>query len=319
MLDERAGQFIGDSGFITDVRRLGRLRAFLYKQALTVDYPPTPLSFAALSELQWRPNGRSPTEAERVTVDTQTEVIFRRLSEPLRRKFLMGELPWWLTLLPIAFVCLAVIALVFSIQGVAKAPPQERFSIVRAIQGHPEEPTTATRDVPPPQSAQGTAPSPSTAPPPAPSASAPPAPLGARVLPYYLLWLMALGATGAVAFIGMNVLSVQDDATFDLTNSRLMVLRIITGALFGLVLTLPFGFGEYILFCVALLGGVAGQEPNLTKQAALLLLPFVLGFSTSLVIMLLNQFIEAVQTFFGKKPSAVAAAAPAESSNPKAP
>ncbi len=32
----------------------------------------------------------------------------------------------------------------------------------------------------------------------------------------------------------------------------------------------------------------------------LLLLPFVLGFSTSLVIMILNRLVGAVQAFFGK-------------------
>jgi hypothetical protein len=37
---------------------------------------------------------------------------------------------------------------------------------------------------------------------------------GGNVLPFYLLWLMSLGAIGAVAFIGMNALSVQEDVTF---------------------------------------------------------------------------------------------------------
>ena len=119
MPDEATHQSVADSSFITDVKRLGRLRAFLYKQALTVEYPPTPLTFAALSELRWALGGRSPTEAERVTVDTQTEVIFRSLSEPLRRKFLMGELPWWLTLMPILFALVAVAALWLSIASVA--------------------------------------------------------------------------------------------------------------------------------------------------------------------------------------------------------
>ena len=45
----------------------------------------------------------------------------------------------------------------------------------------------------------------------------------------------------------------------------------------------------------------------LTTQAVFLLLPFVLGFSTSLVILILNQFVEAVQAFFGRKPSTVIA------------
>lgn len=39
---------------------------------------------------------------------------------------------------------------------------------------------------------------------------------GRVVLPFYLIWLMSLGAIGPVAFIGMNALSVQEDITFDL-------------------------------------------------------------------------------------------------------
>jgi hypothetical protein len=34
-------------------------------------------------------------------------------------------------------------------------------------------------------------------------------------------------------------------------------------------------------------------------EAALLLLPFVLGFSTSLVILVLSKFVESITVFFG--------------------
>src|SRR5215510_4179294 len=73
--------------------------------------------------------------------------------------------------------------------------------------------------------------------------------IGLNILPFYLSWLMSIGAIGSVAFIGMNALSVQQDITFDLTNTRLMLLRITLGALFGLVLTLPFGFDSFVQFC----------------------------------------------------------------------
>ena len=66
----------------------------------------------------------------------------------------------------------------------------------------------------------------------------------ARIIPLYVLWLASLGAIGSISFVGMNALSVQDDATFDLSNTRLLVLRISLGALFGVVLTLPFGFNQ---------------------------------------------------------------------------
>jgi hypothetical protein len=128
--------------------------------------------------------------------------------------------------------------------------------------------------------------------------------VGANVLPFYLIWLVSLGAIGSVAFTGMNALSVQEDITFDLTNRRLFTMRIALGALFGLVLTLPFGIQQFIDFCSSIVTGpVPGQiaPPTGLGQATMLILPFVLGFSTSLVILILNRFIEAVQGFFGRR------------------
>ena len=124
------------------------------------------------------------------------------------------------------------------------------------------------------------------------------------ILPVYLLWLATLGATGALAFIGMNALSIQDDITFDLTNTRLMLLRVALGALFAVVLTLPFGYEEFLSFCNGIAVPFSTVKTSaLTKQAIFLLQPFVLGFSTSVVILILNQMVDAVQTFFGRRSS----------------
>ncbi|MFK4616730.1 hypothetical protein [Bradyrhizobium diazoefficiens] len=125
----------------------------------------------------------------------------------------------------------------------------------------------------------------------------------------YLIWLVSLGAIGASAFIGMNALSLQDDITFDLTNTRLMSLRISLGALFGVVLSLPFGFPEFVKFCKLAWKPSVFYDPKLggidiAQEAVFLLLPFIFGFSTSLVILVLTQFAEAVQTFLGRKPKA---------------
>jgi hypothetical protein len=122
----------------------------------------------------------------------------------------------------------------------------------------------------------------------------------------YLVWLLSLGAIGSVAFIGMNALSVQQDITFDLTNRRLMVLRVALGALFGLVLTLPFGYESFVDFIKGINSPGARLAPDAQKisiQAILLLMPFVFGFSTTLVILVLNQAMEAIQVFFGRKSS----------------
>jgi hypothetical protein len=103
----------------------------------------------------------------------------------------------------------------------------------------------------------------------------------------------------------MNALSIQDDITFDLSSVRLITLRVVLGALFAVVLTLPFGYANFIDFCryLATYNGTATGDifQQLTAQALSLLLPFVLGFSTPSVILILNQLVEAVQTFFGRR------------------
>lgn len=135
----------------------------------------------------------------------------------------------------------------------------------------------------------------------------------------FLLWVASLGGIGSIAFIGMNALAVQDDATFDITNEKLIGLRVVLGALFAVVLTLPFGFVPFVRFVDELVRGSGDETPSaLAVKSALLLLPFVLGFSTTLVIMILNQFVEAVQSFFGKRSSPPPAASPGAAPPPVA-
>ena len=114
----------------------------------------------------------------------------------------------------------------------------------------------------------------------------------------YFLWAVLLGAFGAIAFLSMNTLSIQKDITFDLTNKSLLAVRIVLGSLFGFLLSMPFGFYSFVAFCKSITRPAAG-DAKITLEAALLLLPFVLGFSTSLVILLLKRFVESITVFFG--------------------
>ncbi|MCQ1573475.1 hypothetical protein NFO65_22370 [Neorhizobium galegae] len=125
---------------------------------------------------------------------------------------------------------------------------------------------------------------------------------------FFLFWTGSLGSLGAIASIGMNALSVQSDITFDITNAGLLALRVIIGALFALVLLLPFGYNGLFDFFYSI-SFLVFKEPNATDssqtsldligQGVLLLAPFVLGFSTSTVILILNQLTDAVQSLFG--------------------
>jgi hypothetical protein len=129
----------------------------------------------------------------------------------------------------------------------------------------------------------------------------------------YLVWLMSLGSLGSIAFISVNALAIQSDATFDISNARFVFLRILIGALFALMIALPLSLQDFVQFCdfirsSALAGHHIGVEPKQIEttssvvtatQIAMLLLPFVLGFSTSLVLMILNRMVGAVQSLLG--------------------
>ena len=244
---------INDRQFIQDLKRLQRLRAFLMQETVSAK-EATALSFGRLNLLRYKLNGREPTQAEWADVERHTRTLFGSLTEPLRRRFVLGEIPVWMAVLPILLALVALTALIGATRQL-----QDSMYLTPVLKA---------------------------------------------MLPYYLVWLMSLGALGAVAFIGMNALYVQHDITFDVTNRTLMLLRISLGALFGLVLTVPFGFAAFKQFLGRMifseLGKEWGQPTTETTQALLLVLPFVLGFSASLVIMVLNRLVDAAQAFFGR-------------------
>jgi hypothetical protein len=246
---------ISDYYFMRDLKRLRELRSFLIQEA--VGRPDVRLEFGSLNQLRsaTTSRGREPTKDEWTQVERLTQSLFELLTPPLRRRFLLGEIPTWIGWVTAALALLAVVTLV---AAVVVQNARQDFNAI------------------------------------------------ATTMPFYLVWLVSLGAIGSVAFIGMNALSVQQDVTFDLSNRRLLMLRIILGSLFGLVLTLPFGYEAFKDFIAAVVSNkpIDPKSGSISTPAMLLLLPFVFGFSTSVVIMVLNRFVDGLQAFFGKPTNA---------------
>ena len=124
----------------------------------------------------------------------------------------------------------------------------------------------------------------------------------------YLLWTLSLGGLGAAASLGVNALAIRTDATFDVNDQALVVLRLVVGAVFAFVIALVFSWNSFAQFISMLQAAtsVAPSEttrpsPNSLDIAGLLLLPFLLGFSTPLVLTILERFIVSVETFFGAR------------------
>lgn len=124
----------------------------------------------------------------------------------------------------------------------------------------------------------------------------------------YFLWLVSNGGLGSVTSIGLD--EISDKQNPSLSGSHLHpILRIVLGSLFAVVIMLPFGYESFIRLCYQLVTGFAMQpDPGLGGgtagsisfgQILATIMPFVLGYNTTLVISILNQVTNSAQIFFG--------------------
>lgn len=239
---------IADFRFMQRLKRLQDLQDFLLAETVKIDAADAYLT-GNLNLLHASENGRMPSMQEWHDLEASTQKLFGYINGDLRRKFLLGQAPKLIVILPGAFLALAL------------------ASLIAAIYFH---------------------------------------------LPSffcYLAWMISLGAIGAVSFISVNTLSIQTTATFDINNRRLILVRVVLGSLFAVVLSIGFGYPTFLSFLeqISTLGNPSAPVDarltqagaDLVRNTVLLLLPFLLGFSTTLVIGVLNRLVESAGIFFG--------------------
>jgi len=128
-------------------------------------------------------------------------------------------------------------------------------------------------------------------------------------------WTIGLGGLGAIVSLYINAMSIEIDRTVDVSDRGFVLMRIIIGCLFGFVLGLPTIFSH------------AGDKPwdwlqklGDSQDATLFLIsPFVFGFSTPLVIAVMNRMIETIQGFMGIQPKRATAGPPSGQAEPQPP
>src|SRR5271166_2570352 len=120
----------------------------------------------------------------------------------------------------------------------------------------------------------------------------------------YVSWSISMGCIGAIASIGMKAVKVPEiDEGFDISDNKSVFLRMVLGGLFALVLTVSFTSDCFFDICYSIGTVVSPQargEESLSVRAFILIVPFLLGFSTSLVMLIINQLNIGVIAFFGK-------------------
>jgi hypothetical protein len=324
---KRTGVYIRDLRFAKAMRRLRVLRLFQTHEpeGHTIEMP---VFFGGLLQLRYAPWGRLPSKKEWAEVDRLTFVLFGRLTDPLKKKFARSQVSRFITYVPLLLMVIACISLMVTVNDLAnlqwrinynhfitdpkqlskvteiekleKLDWQELSAVSKAYRQYFLE-DARQNDVSYSQL----------------MVVANSDDANWKFTLYYLIWLICMGSIGAVAYIGMNAISAQDDLTFDMSNQRLTILRVALGGLFALVLTLPFGSESFIDFCyfvstghnlaAAASGAITSQTGtagNSFGRVLMLTAPFLLGFSTSLVILILNQLIDGIQSFFGKRAEA---------------
>lgn len=119
-----------------------------------------------------------------------------------------------------------------------------------------------------------------------------------------IVWTVAQGGLGACAFLGTRIATKRPDKmladTFsdvsDVTDESILRIRVILGCLFGSLIGVPIGSIAFDKMESAIYDNRVTLSPS---DFALIILPFMVGFSTNLVLAILERVIESVRTFFG--------------------
>jgi hypothetical protein len=119
-----------------------------------------------------------------------------------------------------------------------------------------------------------------------------------------LTWTISQGTLGACAFLCVNITvnsarerpsSDSVDHIIDLADENILVIRVILGALFAL-LAVPIGGRSILIVYKAFL---ATHPIPPIEDWVVVLLPFMFGFSTTLVLAIFNKIVGGVSAVFG--------------------
>ncbi|UYN96836.1 MAG: hypothetical protein KIT25_07885 [Enhydrobacter sp.] len=252
---------IGDAQFMSQLTEIRKIKQFLFEERVPI--PPAYLPAIDLGELNdfsYGTSGRAPTEEEWALLDAKLTALITMLDDNQRWKMRVHELGFFFKTMPLIFLGCSVFFAAFYVL-------YQTFRL-------------------------------------------PDSPLRAFLFLFSVFgWTVSQGAMGACAFLGVsasnhkppssaNATDVVVSDNVDLTNRNLLTIRIVLGAVFAFLLGAPISFQGLDALSGTFQSQVA-REMTDPSTYALILAPFLFGFSTSLVLALLNRVLETLKTLIG--------------------
>ena len=256
--------FVNDRHLLDQVHRINAIKQFLIEEKVCFDADKlSSIDLSSLNKLKYHPFGRSPTKEEWNLLDTIYCSLVKYLSPDLKRKMRIQELSFYFGPLPMIFFFIALTSTGLWL---------ESWDIL---------------------------------------ANWSDAPFNVVWTGLVLIWSVSQGGLGACAFLGTSAIiqtrkeskggdpppaNDHDSEFSDITDRNFLKIRIIMGCLFGFLLGLPFADVSLNTMYNALSG--PNNKPT-AEDIAMLLVPFLVGFSTNLVLTIVNRVVSAIQTMFG--------------------
>jgi hypothetical protein len=289
--------FVADRRFWQQLQSLRELKSFLLSEGVVfTDADLDAIQLGELDRLAFSPRGRIPSIDEWREIDKKMNALGKYLNYPLRRKRTLLRLRPYFRTFPLIFLSVAIIALFADSCTRYLLDKQGNLNFVGTILDFAanlawilalgglgtcgylgtslmaESRRVATLPA---------SPSPTTSISPATSTSP------AISTPDH-----STSPQSSAHLITSTI------AEIDLTDANLIVTRIVVGLLFSFMLGYPvYQLSEQHPLHTLILG--KGSDQNLIKIVGEILLPFILGFSTTLVLGIMERFVTAAGSLFG--------------------
>lgn len=251
---------IADQRFVSQLDQLRELKQFLYEEKVQFKKEELDsIDLEKLNNLSYSTSGRVPSAAEWRTLDEKLSILAGYLSDELRRKIRIRELGLFFQTLPICFLTFSVLSTIVYINVPWITSQGSPWKLL-------------------------------------------------IWLVVTMTWLISQGGLGACAFLGTSVIfrgslekekepteGADNRENIDVTDRNSLSIRVLLGTLFAVLLGLP--------FAVTSLNGLSAVywkgEPPGESTLTVIFIPFIAGFSTNLVLVILRKFVLAIEAFFG--------------------